>query len=106
MRENLREVGSNPRDVSGVGVHDLGGNAQEWCWDLFSELPSSTTTRVVDVVREVMPGDRLQGMVPRVQMGKIYSSDAAQPFLHRHGLPASVCNKFTGFRTAVYWPPD
>jgi formylglycine-generating enzyme required for sulfatase activity len=103
-REPIRDVATDMSDVSRLGVYGLGGNAQEWCWDLFSP-PDFSTDRLTKV-RELLPNSKLTGFEPRVKMGRMYTASARQPYAHRSWMPASASDDFTGFRCAASCTSD
>jgi formylglycine-generating enzyme len=79
------------RDPNELFIHDLSGNAFEFCWDWFEGSYPST---VIDPVGEAVVQEQ------RMLRGGAYNSDTTYTVMVRYGINPDIENYYIGFRIA------
>lgn len=86
--------GTGSRDVktkpaNGYGLYDMSGNVEEWCWDVYDSISSSTGMAGPD-----------SGLLSRVYRGGSYQGNASSGFAvpHRYGTAPDQRLSRVGFR--------
>jgi formylglycine-generating enzyme required for sulfatase activity len=106
-----QEVGQLPGDVSPEGVHDLGGNVSEWCFDYYdAEYYKKRGLQPVDPVRE-KPPEGAAGVGPlindRVVRGGAWDLKlGAATVTRRHRFPPDTRRPNLGFRCVRSVDPE
>ena len=74
------------------GLHDMIGNANEWCADRYAEYPDNEVTD---------PAGPMQGSLRILRGGSWYSGPRTSRAAFRDRLAPTGCNFFSGFRVAL-----
>jgi formylglycine-generating enzyme required for sulfatase activity len=87
-----------------LGIHDLSGNAQEWCWDWMNYSVDVDTTVPEDgAARNQMIGGRNGGNQKAFNGGGVGSNITMSCVTYRWGFGPDYNDSFVGFRV-VYAP--